>query len=76
MLINFTDKLDQKNDRIEKEFMEVLSRYKDHDIILRIDNKNFELNEIPLDLFELVCNFSKHTTKNFCKLTIVCSNFI
>lgn len=61
MLINFTDKLDQKNDRLEQEFMKVLSRYKDHDIILKIDNKDFELNEIPPDLYELVCNFAKHT---------------
>jgi hypothetical protein len=61
MLINFTDKLDQKNDRIEQEFKEVLSRYKDHDIIIRIDNIDFELKEIPQDLYEFVCNYAKNT---------------
>jgi len=60
-MIFIKDFIDRKSSKTEKEFMDVFSKYKDHGIILRIDQKEYGLDDITPDLFELVCNFAKYT---------------
>lgn len=57
MLIDFQEIIDQKTARIENEFMEILSRFKNQDTIIRINQKLIKLEKISPSIFENACDF-------------------
>jgi len=59
MLIDFQEKLTQKNDRIEKEFMEIISQFKDQEAITEINENLIKLEKTSPALFKMACNYIK-----------------
>jgi hypothetical protein len=59
MPIDFREKRRQKEEKYEREFLELLSQFKDQETIMEINLILVELQDTSPELFELACDYIK-----------------